>query len=54
MPYEIKRISNGKAYCWSVVNVETNKVKSYCTTYAKAVRQKRLLESIDRTNRQRP
>ena len=51
MPYELKRIPNGKAYCWSVTNIETNKVKAYCTTYAKAVRQKRLLESIDKSQR---
>lgn len=51
MPYELKRIPNGKAYCWSVVNIEKNKVKAYCTTYTKAVRQKRLLESIDKSSR---
>lgn len=54
MPYEIKRIADGKAYCWKVINIETNKVKSYCTSYANSIRQKRLLERIDRTNRQHP
>lgn len=48
MPFEIKRIVNGKAYCWRVVNVETNKTKSYCTSYANAVRQLRLLRRLEK------
>ena len=54
MPYEIKRSADGKAYCWRVVNIKTNKVKAYCTRYANAIRQKRLLERIHRTNRDHP
>lgn len=48
MPYEIKRIVNDGGVCWQVVNISNKKVKSYCTTYAKAVRQKQLLEEIDK------
>ena len=54
MPYELSRHVKDRNVCWRVTNTETKEVKAYCTTYAKAVRQKRLLESIDKSSRSSP
>lgn len=47
MPYTIKKIS---PKCWSVVNTETSKVHSRCTTKARAEAQIRLLRGIESGN----
>lgn len=44
MPYEIKQIGD----CFKVINTDTGKIFSYCTTYANAVRQIRLLRMIEK------
>lgn len=48
MPYKIKKYTEPthKKKCWSVVNTETGKVHSICTTKLKAERQLRLLEGL--------
>lgn len=44
MPYEIKKVS---PRCWSVVNTDTKKVHSKCSTKKNAERQMRLLYGIE-------
>ncbi len=52
MPYELSRHVKDRNVCWRVTNTETKEVKAYCTTYKKAVRQLRLLKSIERKSKE--
>ena len=45
MPYRISKINNKN--CWNVINVDTGKVHSKCTTLENAKKQVRLLNAID-------
>lgn len=44
MPYKIEHTS---PKCWSVINTDTKKVHSRCTTEAKAKSQMRLLYGVE-------
>lgn len=45
MPYIIEKIGD---FCYSVSNLETDKIYSYCSTLENAQAQKRILENYDR------
>ncbi len=45
MPYIIRKVRNQD--CYKVINKETKKVHSKCTTLLKAQRQVRLMQAVD-------
>ena len=45
MPFEIKKIRNKN--CWKVINLDTGKVHSKCTTLENAKKQVRLLYGLE-------
>lgn len=46
MPYEIRKVRNKE--CYQVRNKETKEVYAKCTTRDKAVKQLKLLQSVDK------
>lgn len=46
MPYTIKKVPGKSKKCYSVINKDTKKVFSKCTTMKKAKKQLRLLNAI--------